>query len=418
MRLVVVNDVSVVLGGATKVAMQCIEAGIAAGIDCSVLVGDDGEGVRTSFPAAKVTSLGERPLRDGVRLLDVIDRNYNCRAYEALDNMLAEGDEETVVHVHGWSQILSPSIFHALARHRARVIVTAHDFFLNCPNGGYLNFRTGEVCHYQPLSAACLGSNCDKRNYVHKLWRLGRMLTQRSAGQAFWNRVEVILAHENMEPYLSSAGLKHFRTLRTPCKPLAAEPVKAWLNDRALFLGRMTWEKGVRTLAEALIRTGRTATLIGQGPLLDEMQHALPHCYVPGWLEDSEVQRIAAGARFFLMPSRMPEPYGLVAAEAMMSGIPVIVSSNALIAEEVARNGAGLVFESGNAASLADNITMMDSVATVRRLSEGAYEYGKRIAPSGDEWRRLLIDIYRRPMSRGVKGEEVGSLPEGLQVIH
>ncbi|ATN34846.1 polysaccharide biosynthesis protein [Rhizobium sp. ACO-34A] len=418
MRLVVVNDVSVVLGGATKVAMQCIEAGIAAGMDCSVFVGDDGEGVRRNFPKAKVTALGERPLRDGVRLRDVIDRNYNRRAYEALDGMLAERNEDTVVHVHGWSQILSPSIFHALARHRARVIVTAHDFFLNCPNGGYLNFRTGDVCNYRPMSAACVCSNCDKRNYMHKLWRVGRMLTQRSAGQTFWDRVEVILAHENMEPYLRSAGLKHFRTLRTPCKPLTVEPVKAWQNDRTLFLGRMTWEKGVRTLAEALNMTGRTATLIGQGPLLEEMQHALPHCYVPGWLEDSEVQRIAAEARFFLMPSRMPEPYGLVAAEAMMSGIPVIVSSNALIAEEVARNGAGLVFESGNAASLADKMAMMDSVATVRRLGEGAYEYGKRIAPSGDEWTRRLIEIYQRPMSLGIKGEEIGALPEGAQVIH
>lgn len=417
MRLLVVNDVSVVLGGATKVAMQCIEAGIAAGMECSVLVGDDGEGVRASFPKAKVTSLGERPLRDGVRIRDVIDRNYNRRAYQALDGMLAEGDEETVVHVHGWSQILSPSIFHALARHRARVIVTAHDFFLNCPNGGYLNFRTGKVCTHRPLSAACLCSNCDKRNYMHKLWRVGRMVTQRSAGQAFWSRVEVILAHENMEPYLRGAGLRHFRTLRTPCKPLTTEPVKAWQNDRTLFLGRMTWEKGVRTLADALKRTGRTATLIGQGPLLDEMQRALPHCYVPGWLEDGEVQRIAAEARFFLMPSRMPEPYGLVAAEAMMSGIPVIVSSNALIAEEVARNGAGLVFESGNAASLAGKMAMMDSVALVRRLSEGAYEYGKRIAPSVDEWRRCLIDIYQRPMSLDAKGEELSALPHGVQVI-
>ncbi|MGX5668412.1 glycosyltransferase family 4 protein [Rhizobium daejeonense] len=418
MRLVIVNDVSVVLGGATKVAMQCIEAGIAAGMDCSVLVGDDGEGVRARFPGAKVTSLGERPLRDGVRLRDVIDRNYNRRAYEALDNMLAEGDEETVVHVHGWSQILSPSIFHALARHRARVIVTAHDFFLNCPNGGYLNFRTGDVCNYQPMSTACVCSNCDKRNYMHKLWRVGRMLTQRSAGQTFWNRVEVILAHENMEPYLRSAGLKHFRTLRTPCKPLTAEPVRAWQNDRTLFLGRMTWEKGVRTLAEALNRTGRTATLIGQGPLLKEMQDALPNCYVPGWLEDSEVQRIAAEARFFLMPSRMPEPYGLVAAEAMMSGIPVIVSSNALIAEEVASNGAGLVFESGNAASLAEKMAMMDSVVTVRRLSEGAYEYGKRIAPDGYEWSRRLTDIYQRSKPSVVEEAEVGSVPEKVQLIH
>ncbi len=418
MRLVVINDVSVVLGGATKVAMQCVEAGIAAGMNCTVLVGDDGEGVRTRFPEATVVALGERPLRDGVRARDVIDRNYNLRAYAMLDRLLSASDEETVVHVHGWSQILSPSIFHALARHRVRVIVTAHDFFLTCPNGGRLNFRTGEVCEYEPISPSCLSSNCDKRSYLHKLWRVGRMLTQRSAGEAFWNGVEVILAHENMERHLGGGLLRHFQTLRTPCKPLTAGPVRAWHNDRALFLGRMTWEKGVRTLAEALNGSGRTATLIGRGPLLEEIQNALPHCYVPGWLEDSEVDRLASGARFFIMPSRMPEPYGLVAAEAMMSGIPVIVSSNALIADEVARNGAGLVFESGNAASLAEKIAMMDSAILVRRLSEGAYEYGKRIAPSDDEWRRRLIEIYQGGVFADVTGEETGVMPEAMRAIH
>ena len=402
MRLILINDVSVILGGATKVAMQCVEAGLSAGLDCTVLVGDDGEGVRRNFPAAKVEALGETPLRDGVRLRDVVDRNFNRQAYAALDRLLGASAEKTVVHVHGWSQILSPSIFHALAKHGARVIVTAHDFFLTCPNGGYLNFNTGEVCEQQPMSFGCLASNCDKRNYLHKLWRVSRMLTQTSAGKDFWGRVEVILAHENMELHLTGGALQHFQTLRTPCNPLTAGPVRAWENSRALFLGRMTWEKGVRTLAEALNCTGRAATLIGRGPLLQEMQAALPHCYVPGWLEDSEVNRMAAEARFFIMPSRMPEPYGLVAAEAVMSGIPVIASSNALIAEEVSRNGAGLVFESGNAASLAEKIALMDNDALVRNLSEGAYEYGKRIAPSNDEWRQRIVDIYRGNSSLSV----------------
>ncbi len=82
------------------------------------------------------------------------------------------------------------------------------------------------------------------------------------------------------------------------------------------------------------------------------------------------------------MPSRMPEPYGLVAAEALMSGIPVVVSSNALIAEEVERNEAGLVFQSGDARSLADKLSSTDDDALMERLSSGALAYGRRIAPS------------------------------------
>ncbi|AYG59578.1 glycosyltransferase family 4 protein [Rhizobium jaguaris] len=394
MRLILVNDVSIIRGGATKVALQCIEASRQAGLNCAVLVGDDGEGLKPRFAGIRTVALGERPLRDGPTFTDVFEKNYNKRAYEALDALLKETDEETIVHVHGWSQILSPSIFYALAKHKAKVIITAHDFFLSCPNGGLINFQSGTVCNVRPLSAECLATNCDKRNYLHKLWRFRRTLTQRGVGEEFWSRVGIVLAHESMEAYLRSGPLQHFLTLRTPTEPLTPVPVEAWRNRRTVFLGRMCWEKGVRTLADALNKTGRTATLIGRGPLLDEMQRALPHCWVPGWLADEEVTTLAGEARVFIMPSRMPEPYGLVAAEALMSGIPVIVSSNALIAAEVERNGAGLVFRSGDAGSLAERLASTDDDRLMQKLCEGALALGQRIAPSKAEWGRRMVDIY------------------------
>ena len=409
MRLIVVNDVSEALGGATKVALQCIEAGVAAGLDCSVLVGDDGAGIRLRFPGVQVEALGERPLRDGVRFANLFDRNFNGRAYRALRRLLKSGSD-TVVHVHGWSQILSPSIFHALERSDAKVIVTAHDFFLSCPNGAYAHFGKGDICEEKPLTAGCLASACDKRNYLHKLWRFGRSMTQSAAGEVFWGRVGVILAHEAMEPYLSTGSLRNFLTLRTPSTPLTRFPIEAWKNERAMFLGRMTVEKGVRTLAEALNVTGKAATLIGQGPLLQEIQHTLPHCHVPGWLDDGEVTAVAAKARYFFMPSRMPEPYGLVAAEALMSGIPVIASSNALIAREIEENQAGLVFQSGNARSLAEKMVLMENDDLVRRLSEGAFAYGKRIAPSRDEWHQRMVDIYAGRIKFSIRDVMTGAV--------
>jgi glycosyltransferase involved in cell wall biosynthesis len=120
----------------------------------------------------------------------------------------------------------------------------------------------------------------------------------------------------------------------------------------------------------------------------------LPHCWVPGWLADEEVTALAGEARVFIMPSRMPEPYGLVAAEALMSGIPVIVSSNALIAAEVERNDAGLVFTSGDAGSLAERLASTDDDKLMQRLCEGALALGQRIAPSKTEWSRRMVDIY------------------------
>ncbi|TCU40889.1 glycosyltransferase family 4 protein [Rhizobium azibense] len=394
MRLIVVNDVSVVQGGATKVAIQCLQACARAAMDCTFFVGDDGTGLEEYGLRLPTIALGERPLRDGPVIANVFDRHFNKRAYEALSMLLARSSEKTVVHVHGWNQILSPSIFHALAESPARVIVTAHDFFLNCPNGGRLNYRSGEICPVKPMSLECLATNCDKRNYLHKLWRFRRMLGQIGVGDDFWQRIEVILAHEKMEAYLTPGPVRNFQTLRTPTEPLTRRPTEPWRHERIMFLGRMTWEKGVRTLGEALRMTNQAATLIGRGPLLEEMQVTLPNCWVPGWLDHETVAELADQARIFVMPSRMPEPYGLVAAEAIMSGIPVIISSNALIADEIEQNRAGLVFKSGDAASLAEALLKVKSDSLVQKLAEGARAFGNKIAPSRVEWERRMIAIY------------------------
>ena len=99
---------------------------------------------------------------------------YNRRALTTLAEWIARNDTpETVYHLHVWSQVLSPSAFVALAAVRQRMLITAHDFFLVCPNGAYANYTTGETCALKPLSARCLTTACDKRNHAHKLWRRG-----------------------------------------------------------------------------------------------------------------------------------------------------------------------------------------------------------------------------------------------------
>ncbi|TCU11895.1 glycosyltransferase [Rhizobium sullae] len=128
-----------------------------------------------------------------------------------------------------------------------------------------------------------------------------------------------------METYLKPGPFRHFTRLRTPTEPLTRLSTEAWRRERIVFLGRMTWEKILRTLG---------------------------------------------------------------------SGIPVIVSSNALIAEEIEGNGAGLVFKSGDAGSLAEALVRIKSNSLVKRLAEGARAFGKEIAPSRQDWERRLIGIY------------------------
>jgi glycosyltransferase involved in cell wall biosynthesis len=270
-RVIIATDEFVITGGAAKVALQCLEACVDKGLETAVLVGDSGKEVTTHFPQLKTIALNEVPLRDSQQVGDMLGKTFNLKAYNAMKALLEWGGPDVVVHVHGWSQILSPAIFYALAQHKARVLVTAHDFFLNCPNGGLINYKSGEICTTKPMSMACLTSNCDKRSYAHKLWRFNRQLAHNGVGDAFWSRVGVILVHENMEPYYAGSPLREFLTLRTPSEPLTRKKFNPWENRNTVFLGRMTWEKGVRTLSDALNLTQKSAILIGRGPLQAEI---------------------------------------------------------------------------------------------------------------------------------------------------
>ena len=305
MRVIIATDEFVITGGAAKVALQCLEACVEQGVEVGVLVGDCGKEITSRFPQLKTIALNEVPLRDSQQMGDMLDKTFNPRAHNAMKALLEWGGPDVVVHVHGWSQILSPSIFYALSQHSAQVMVTAHDFFLNCPNGGLINYKSGEICTLTPMSMNCLASDCDKRSYKHKLWRFNRQLVHNGAGEAFWAKVGVILVHENMEPYYAGSPLRRFLTLRTPSEPLTRKQFNPWENKNIVFLGRMTWEKGVRTLSEALNLTQKSATLIGRGPLQAEIAASLPQCQIKGYLPDEEVTEIASSARYFIMPSRI-----------------------------------------------------------------------------------------------------------------
>jgi glycosyltransferase involved in cell wall biosynthesis len=132
-------------------------------------------------------------------------------------------------------------------------------------------------------------------------------------------------------------------------------------NDFAFF-GRMDYEKGVETLLEALAICkckGRTYTvdLYGQGPALKEWQETAQFLGIASqlrwhpFLRGESLVRAMNEAGAVVVPSRWPEPMGVVAVEAMACGKAVIGSRQGGLGEVL--EGYGLVFDNGSAEQLA-----------------------------------------------------------------
>ena len=73
---------------------------------------------------------------------------------------------------------MSSSIFDILFKKKFKVVLTLHDYFTACPNGGYFNYKENKHCYIKPLTWKCVKCNCDSRNYIYKLYRIVRTFVQ------------------------------------------------------------------------------------------------------------------------------------------------------------------------------------------------------------------------------------------------
>ncbi|GGE97078.1 glycosyltransferase family 4 protein [Stappia taiwanensis] len=400
-RIVILNDRSIMTGGASNLA--CLSAQLLEAAGCAVtFFAGDGEGAFT--PARQTIWVGGRPLTEQSRLSALSRGLYNPRAAEKLNRFITQHDTPaTIYHVHGWSKILSPSIFRVLARVRERTVLHAHDYFLACPNGGFVNFRSQTVCGLAPLSVRCLASRCDKRGQHEKAWRLARHELRERFFPVRRQAANIVLIHEGMSDYFLRAGVRGglMRAIRNPVEPFLWPTARPWAGDAVYFIGRLEPEKGFEDAAIAARLAGARLHVIGDGAGRSLLQRKYPEVVIHGWKARSEIGPLLNKARAVVVASRVPEPFGLVAVEAVGSGIPVILPDAALLAPEIVDHGCGLTFKSGNPASLAAAIgEILRDDGKVRHMSASALLAAPGMALTSRSWGEALTSLYAEVLER------------------
>nr|WP_226016317.1 glycosyltransferase [Novosphingobium sp. FKTRR1] len=298
-RIVVINDLSSPMGGASALAVASARALSARGHAVTILAGDRvdveawaGSGVScVGLGAGRLLARGfGSALRDGL---------WNRAAFTLVRDWIAQNDTpRTVYHLHGWSQILSPAVFAALAPVRERLVISAHDFFLACPNGAFADLRTGAPCPHRPLGPGCLIAACDRRGRAHKLWRIARAMIQRAVYRPGASP-PVLAIHAAMKPYLRRAGIPDhaIHTLPNPVMPFSRKRIPAETNREFLFVGRLEETKGPDLALEAAARAGVPICIVGDGVLAPTLRERYPQARFTGRLATDQIAEIAARAR-------------------------------------------------------------------------------------------------------------------------
>jgi glycosyltransferase involved in cell wall biosynthesis len=354
--------------------------------------------------ADQVVALGGRHLLEGGRAQAATRGLHDGQVRANLAEWIAANDTPgTVYHLHNWHKVLSPSCFAPLRQVADRLIVSTHDFFLSCPNGGYFDFRRRAVCDLAPLSAGCLLANCDKRHFGHKAWRVVRHLAREALFDFRRQPATVLAVHEGMAPLLARRGIaaEAIRVLRNPVTPWRSRRIEAERNHALLYVGRLELDKGVDTLALAARRLGAKLRIVGDGPLAAELPSLCPGVEMLGRQPPQAIGEIAGSARLIVLPTRVRETFGLVALEAAMSGLPVVSSTSALLTDELVALGIGRSCEPDDPEALAGRLAaLLDDDAVVEAMSRRGFAGARALAPTEEQWGTLLVELYAQTLAR------------------
>ena len=168
-----------------------------------------------------------------------------------------------------------------------------------------------------------------------------------------------------------------------------------------LYVGRLVYEKGIQHLIAAMpkvLSNYHDAKLIiaGRGGMMDQLRQEASNLglnnkiYFTGYLDSKQVQKMYKCADVAVFPSTY-EPFGIVALEAMLAGVPTVVSDVGGLDEIVTHGVDGMKAYAGNANSIADSIT---ALLYDHQLATNVAKKAKQKVKEQFNWEKIAQDTH------------------------
>ena len=279
-----------------------------------------------------------------------------------LSNVLREWHPD-LAHFHNTFPLISPSAYSACRDFGVPVVQTLHNYRLLCPAATL--FRDGHTCE------ECVAQS---------LWMSVRYGCYRHSRPATATVAAMLAIHRRKNTWLTMVDCfialtefsrNKFIDAGFPEQKLAVKPnfllpdpgERSGAGGYALFLGRLSPEKGLNTLLSAWEKLSRQHTLriLGNGPLQAELQrlvsaNELSNVQMFGAMPHDEAIKVIREARVLILPSVWYECFPMTLVESFACGVPVIASRLGAMAEIVDDGRTGLHFTAGDADDLAAKV--------------------------------------------------------------
>lgn len=305
-----------------------------------------------------------------------------------------------VCHLNNFNYQLTPSIILEIVRwkkrtgHKCRIIFTAHDYQLVCPNHMLNNPITRQNCE------KCLGGhflNCTKGKCIHGSAAKSAIGTIEAE---FWKLNGVYKYIDTM------ICCSEFMKMKLDSNPLFAKKTVAMHNfidmmewrdsskkDYVLYFGRFSEEKGIGTLIKVCKELSDIPFIFaGTGPL-DETINGIANITNVGFQKGEALEQLIREARFSVYPSEWYENCPFSVMESQMYGTPVLGAQIGGIPELIQVGRTGELFKSGNAEDLKAKIRKLwDDKELTAEYSENCKSIGFNTI---DKYYERLMKVYQ-----------------------
>lgn len=304
-----------------------------------------------------------------------------------------------VCHINNFNYQLTPSIILEIQKwknegNKCRVVYTAHDYQLVCPNHMLNNPITHKNCE------KCLGGNfknCIREKCIHGSTAksmIGALEALFWKSQSVYKYIDTVVccsefskAKLDTNPVLTEKTIVlHNFTDGVPCFTVNK-------GNYVLYFGRFSWEKGIRTLLEAAkLLPEINFIFAGSGEYAKQIDN-IPNVKNVGFKTGQELDKLIREAKFTICPSECYENCPFSVMESQERGTPVLGADIGGIPELVEDNITGRLFKSGNVDDLARVIKeMYFNNDKLEEYSENCWKLGRDTL---DQYCQKLLEIYR-----------------------
>lgn len=288
---------------------------------------------------------------------------YNREAQQSLSQLIAE-ERPDIAHIHLFWGGLSTSILDTLRQHRIPIVHTVHDYRIVCPAYTFRR-NDGAICE------ACKGgkfyncaqNRCSRGSIVQSLLMTAEMYLRNEWHKAV-SKIDGLVfvsnfAHRKHIECMPQLSLTRSIVSYNTASALDPQFISQKRGNYFLFFGRLSSEKGIKTLIEAFADLeGLQLKIVGTGPEEEALkQYIAQHgsrsdVEFVGYRNGDALKELIRDASFVVVPSEWYENNPMTIIEAYTAGIPVIGAKIGGIPEIIDEDQTGYLFEPGNVEQL------------------------------------------------------------------